>query len=119
MTTPATPPDDDAIERLLAGDALARRGEHVDDAGFTARVMAALPAPIALPRWRKPVEWLLAGTAGLALAASFPAVATDVAREMFRMIATQPISLPFVTGVLGAMGVATFAATAWFLRAED
>ena len=35
------------------------------------------------------------------------------------MIATQSISLPFVTTALGAIGVATFAATAWFLRSED
>ena len=34
-------PDDDWLERALRDDAVERRAEHVDDAGFTARVMAA------------------------------------------------------------------------------
>ena len=111
--------DDDALERLLADDALALRAGHVDDAGFTARVMAALPAAVALPRWRKPVEWILAGTAGLAIAASLPAVVHDLAREMFRLLATQSISLVTVTAVLGTLGAGTFAAAAWVLKSED
>lgn len=111
--------DDDALERLLADDARALRAGHVDDAGFTARVMAALPAPVALPRWRKPVEWVLAGSAGLAIAASLPAAVHELAREMFRLLATQSISLPAVGAALGALGVGTFAAAAWFLKTED
>ena len=42
------------MEQALVHDAREHRDGYVDDAGFTASVMAALPAPapLALPRWR-------------------------------------------------------------------
>ena len=116
--------DDDWLERALRDDAVEHRAAHVDDAGFTARVMAALPAPVAagltlsLPRWRKPVEWALWGIAGTAIAATLPAVATDVAREMFRLVAAQPITPVYVLATLAAMGAATFGGAAFVLRRE-
>jgi hypothetical protein len=116
--TPATTPGDDWIERMLADDASEHRASHVDDGGFTARVMAALPAPFAAPRWRKPIEWALWGIAGTAIAASLPGVATDVAREMFRLVAAQPISLTYVAAALVAMGAATFGGAAFVLRRD-
>ena len=83
-------PDPHARRRLARASRCAatparHRAGHIDDGGFTARVMAALPAPLAAPRWRKPVEWALWGVAGTAIAASLPGLATDVAREMFRL----------------------------------
>ena len=80
MTAPvekieSDPAFDAWLERALADDAAEHRAAHVDDAGFTARVMAALPAPLAAPRWRKPVEWALWGVAGTAIAASLPSAA--------------------------------------------
>jgi hypothetical protein len=80
--------------------------------------MAALPAPLALPRWRKPVEWALWGVAGTAIAASLPGLATDVAREMFRILASQPISLPVVAAAFLAIGAATFGGAAFVLRRD-
>jgi hypothetical protein len=113
-------PNFDWLERALRDDAVEHRAGHVDDAGFTARVMAALPAPVAvaLPRWRRPVEWALWGIAGTAVAASLPSLATDVAREMFRLIAAQPIAPMHVLAALAAMGVATFGGAAFVLRRE-
>ena len=112
--------DDDWLEGLLVADARDARAEHVDDAGFTARVMSALPAPVALalPRWRKPLEWALWGIAGTAIAASLPTMATDVAREMFRLVAAQPISPVHVLAALAAIGAATFGGAAFVLRRE-
>ena len=118
--TPDIDRDDDWLERLLVDDAHESRAAHVDDAGFTARVMGALPAPLALafPRWRKPLEWALWGIAGTAIAATLPSMATDVAREMFRLIAAQPISPAHVLAVLAAMGAATFGGAAFVLRRD-
>ena len=114
----ATLPDDDWLERALTRDAREHRALHVDDGGFTARVMAALPAPFAAPRWRKPVEWVLWGVAGTAIAAALPAVATDLAREVFRLIASQPISLPHIATALVAIGAATWGGAAYVLRRD-
>ena len=112
------PPPDDWLERALRVGAAEHRADHVDDAGFAARVMAALPAPLAAPRWRKPVEWALWGVAGTAIAASLPGLATDVAREMFRVLASQPISLPHVAAAIVAVGLATFGGAALALRRD-
>jgi hypothetical protein len=111
-------PDDDFVERALRLDAREHRAVHVDEGGFTHRVMAALPAPLAAPRWRKPVEWALWGVAGTAIAASLPGLATDVARELFRLVASQPISLPTIAAALLAVGAATFGGAALVLRRE-
>lgn len=115
-TTPAPLPDDDWLERALVAEAREHRAAHVDDAGFTARVMAALPAPFAAPRWRRPVEWTLWGIAGTAIAASLPSFATDVAREAFRLVAAQPISLPHIATALVALGASAWAGAAYVLR---
>lgn len=113
-------PTFDWLERALRAEAVDHRASHVDDAGFTARVMAALPAPVALamPRWRKPIEWALWGIAGTAIATLLPSLATDVARETFRLIAAQPIAPMHVLAALAAMGAATFGGAAFVLRRE-
>jgi hypothetical protein len=108
----------DWLEQALRLDASEQRAGHVDDGGFTARVMAALPAPLAAPRWRKPVEWALWGVAGTAIAASLPGFATELAREMFRLVASQPISLPHIATALVAIGAATWGGAAYVLRRD-
>ena len=60
----ATNADDDWLDAALRADGREHRAEYLDDAGFTARVMAALPAPTALPAWRKPALTLLVGARG-------------------------------------------------------
>jgi hypothetical protein len=60
----------DGLDRLLADDARAHRGSYVADDGFSARVMSALPpplAPITLPAWRKPAVMALWGVAAAGL----------------------------------------------------
>lgn len=115
-TDPArTDAADDWLERALAADAIEHRAAHVDDAGFAARVMGALPAPAPLTRWQRPIRWTLAGVAGAAIAAAVPGFAADVAREVFRAIAAQPVSLASVAIVLAAVGAATLGAAAFVL----
>jgi hypothetical protein len=108
----------DWLEQALRVDAAEQRADHIDDGGFTARVMAALPAPLAAPRWRKPVEWALWGVAGTAIAAALPGVATEFARELFRLVASQPISLPHIATALVAVGAATWGGAAYVLRRD-
>ena len=113
------PPDADWLDAALAADARDHASAYVDDRGFTARVMAGLPAPLpAAPRWRRPVLVALwtAAVAGAALA--LPGVALDVGREAFRMLAAQPVSLPQIATALAAAGIATWGAAAWALRSD-
>lgn len=115
--TPDT--NDDWLEQLLAADGAAARGEYIDDAGFTAKVMAALPAPMTLPSWRKPAVFALWGVAAAALAVAAPGAVLDVAREAYRLLATQPVSVAGIAGAAATMLAATGAAAAYLLRQND
>jgi hypothetical protein len=121
MTTmPHTDPDlrDDEpwLDALLSQDAAAQG--YIDDAGFTAATMSALPPPAALPRWRKPALTGLWATAGLGLAFVLPGTALDVAREAFRLLAGRSFSLSELAVVLALLGVATWTGTAVALRRD-
>jgi hypothetical protein len=45
-------------------------------------------------------------------------VVVDVGREAFRLLATQPVSLPQVGVMLAALGLGTWAAAAWTLQRD-
>jgi hypothetical protein len=111
--------NDDWLERLLVTDGAATRAEYIDDAGFTGKVMAALPVPMTLPSWRKPAVVTLWGVAAAALAIAAPGAVLDVAREAYRLLATQPISIAGIAGAAAAMLAATGAAAAYLLRQND
>ena len=113
------PPGDDAwLESLLDADATAARHDYIDDAGFTASVMNALPTPAALPRWRKPAVALMWATAGVAGAVALPGAVLDLTREAVRVVATQPVSLSGMAGALVVLAVATWAGTAFALQRD-
>ena len=110
--------DEDWIESLLRADARRGEADYVDDDGFTARVMAAIPAPVALPAWRKP---LLAGvwaTAGIGLATMLPAAMREAAQDALQFIASQHFSLSDIGVVLLAIAGASWAGTLYALRQE-
>jgi len=117
---PHTTPDlrDDAandwMEQALVHDAREHRDAYVDDAGFTASVMAALPAPapVALPRWRKPVLTSLWASAGLGLAFALPGTVLDVTRGAFGLLAGRPVSLYEIASIVVVLGLATWTGTA-------
>ncbi len=106
----------DWTDRLLAADASAHRDAYVDDAGFTARIMSALPAPAALPRWRKPALTSLWASAGIGLAFALPGTVLDVTRGAFGLLAGRSFSLYEVAAVVAALGLATWTGTAVALR---
>ena len=105
----------DWLDRLLADDAAAHARDYIDDAGFTAKVMAELPAPASLPAWRKPAVTALWAAVGLGLAFTLPGAAVDVAREAFKLFAAKPFSLSEVLAVIALAGAAmwTTAIVAW------
>jgi hypothetical protein len=116
--TPANHPGDDWVDVLLARDAAEHAADYVADAGFTARVMHVLPAPVTLPAWRKPFVTALWLVAAALVAAMLPGTAQEVAREAFRLFAAQPFSLSTVAFVLAAIGVATWTGAALALRSD-
>jgi len=120
QTTDSAADADDWLDGLLAADAAEHRAEYVADDGFTARVMAKLPAPmLALPAWRKPVLVALWAVAALALAIAMPGAVLEVGRSAYRLLAAQPVSLSGIAGAAVAMVGLTWAAAAYTLRRYD
>ena len=105
----------DWLDRVLADDARDHVSDYLADDGFTARVMATLPAPIAPPAWRKPVLATLWGVAAVGLALALPGAAVDVARETFKLLAAKPVTLYEIAAVLAVAGLGswTTAIYAW------
>ena len=85
------------------------------NAGFTAKVMAEVPAPASLPAWRKPAVTALWAAAGLGLAFTLPGAVVDVAREAFKLFAAKPFSLSEILALLAVAGAGmwTTAIVAW------
>ena len=111
--------NDDWLEGLLVADGAASREAYITDDGFTAKVMAALPAALTLPAWRKPALVALWGVAAGAVAIAAPGAVLDVAREAYRLLATQPVSLAGIAGAMAIMLALTGAAAAYMLRSND
>jgi hypothetical protein len=109
---------DDWLDQLLARDAAEHASHYIGDEGFTARVIAALPAADALPAWRRPIVAALWLVAAALLATMLPEAALDVARETFKLLAARPVSLSTVALVIGAMGIATWTGAAVVLRRD-
>jgi hypothetical protein len=114
--TPATDAGDDWLDALLRDDGRDHRATYLDDEGFTARVMTALPAPVALPAWRKPALTALWAVAGLGIAYALPGTVVDVAHEVLRVILGQRVSLGGIAVGMAALGASAFAAAAYMLR---
>src|SRR5262245_53689664 len=103
------PSSDDWLERALAADAKEFRADYLGDDGFTARVMAGLPAPAAvLPAWRKPAVFALWTLTAIGAALALPGAAADVAWESLSFIARHKISVTDVATALLALGAASW-----------
>ena len=63
---------DDWLDAALRADGREHRADYLDDDGFTARVMAELPAPATLPAWRKRALIALWAAAGVGIAVALP-----------------------------------------------
>jgi hypothetical protein len=125
MNTSPTSPDTDSapsrdwLDGLLESDARDERSAYIADAGFTARVMHALPAPLALPAWRKPAVVALWGAALAGISLALPAAALDVAREAYRLLGAYPVSLSGMVGALLFAGTLSWSVAAYALRASE
>ena len=108
----------DWLDAALRDDGVVHRAGYIDDGGFTARVMSALPPPATLPAWRRPVLVALWGLAAVGIALALPGAMMDVAREVLRALGGQPVSLLGIsTGVI-ALAAATWAAAAYALHRD-
>ena len=110
------PAEDDWLDAALLADGREHRAAYLDDNGFTARLMSALPAPITLPVWRKPALTALWAAAGIGIAAALPSAVVNFAHEVLRMIVGQPVSMTGIAASVVALGTATWGATAIALR---
>jgi hypothetical protein len=114
----ATPEAGDAwLESVLRNEAADHAHAYVDDAGFTSRVVDALPAgEHAVPAWRRPAVlglWTLAAAGG---AVALPGVAIDVGREAFKLLVAHPVSLPQIAAAVVVVALGTWSAAAYALR---
>jgi len=109
---------DDWLDSLLRADGLEHRSEYVDDDGFTARVMAALPAAPALPAWRKPALAALWAVAGIGIALALPGTASDIAHEITRAILAQRVSAAGIGAALVVLLASAWTAAAVALRGD-
>jgi hypothetical protein len=108
----------DWLDALLERDGCEHRGDRLDDDGFTARVIAALPPAAALPAWRKPALAALWAVAGIGIALALPATVTDVAHEIMRTILAQRVSVAGLGAGLVVLVASTWAAAALVLRTD-
>lgn len=113
---PRPPDGGDWLDGLLRDDGEAHRHAYIADDGFAARVVAALPAPATLPRWRRPALIGLWVTGGVGAAWAAPGVVLDVVRECVRVIGGQPVAATDVAAGILALAIAAFAAAAVSLR---
>jgi hypothetical protein len=110
--------DDGWLEQALKADAREQAAAYIADDGFTAAVMARLPAPAALPAWRRPVLALLWLIAGGAVAVALPDLFYDVFRSLVTMVVAQPLTLSRIAVVIMLLGAATWSTIVYAMRAE-
>jgi hypothetical protein len=117
---PLSPTDtgDDWLDAALREDGREHRAGYLADNGFTARVMAMLPAPAALPAWRKPALAALWTAASVGIALALPGAYTDVAHEFLRLVVGHPVSFAQIAAGVLALGIGSWAATAYALRRD-
>ncbi len=114
-----SPNGEDWLQRLLLDEARAHRDGYITDDGFTTRVMGKLPAAVAAPAWRKLALVVMWGAVAVAVATVLPQVFVDAAREVYKLVAAQPVSLSAIGGALLAACALTWGGAAYALRAAD
>src|SRR5512132_2324766 len=102
---------DDWLDAALAADAAEHRAAHIDDDGFTQRVMATMPPVVRTPAWRRNAVVALWAAAGVGAAFVLPGAFVDVAREAFRLLGGHAVSLSGIAAAIAAGAAATWAAT--------
>ena len=111
-----TGPADDWLDAALRTDAREHRGAYLADDGFTARVMAKLPAPATLPAWRKRAVVGMWAVASVGIAVALPGAYTDIAREFLRVAVGHPVSLAQIATGVVVLAIGSWTAAVWALR---
>jgi hypothetical protein len=108
----------DWLDTMLVAAGQEHRAGYLADDGFTARVVAGLPVPATLPAWRRPALAILWAVAGIGGAFALPGAFADVAREFFRVVGGQPVSVAEIGVAVAVVGAASWSAAAWLLRSD-
>ncbi len=98
----------DPVDELLA------RRRHLDDGGFTDRVMAGLPPP---RRWLRALPLVLGGLAAASVAAWVLPGALEAATQALR--AWQPAEVGFPAAALGAVAAVAAVVYGWLSLALE
>lgn len=109
-----------AVDDWLDAALRAQRAQAIADDGFAARVMAALPAPIAAkaPSWRRPVVMAMWTPAIVGIAFSLPGAMEDAVRGVYRVLTAYPVSIPELAIVLAAAAVVTWTAAGYAVKSR-
>ncbi len=118
MQTNHADADNGWLEQVLKADAREHASAYVADDGFTAAVMARLPAPATLPAWRRPVLAMLWLIAGGAVAVALPDLFYDVFRGLVAMVVGQPLTLSRIAVVITLLGATTWSTIVYAMRAD-
>ena len=118
MNTNRVDADDGWLEEALKADAREHAAAYLADDGFTAAVMARLPAAATLPAWRRPVLAVLWLIAGAAVAAVLPDLFYDVFRGLVAMVVGQPLTLSRIAIVILLLGATTWSTIVYAMRTE-
>jgi hypothetical protein len=108
----------DWLDTALAAAGREHRADYLSDGGFTARVIAELPVPASPPAWRRPALAILWAVAGIGGAFALPGAFADVAREFFRVVGGQPVTVAGIGVAVAVVGAATWSAAAWLLSSD-
>jgi hypothetical protein len=108
----------DWLDTMLVAAGQEHRADYLADDGFTAKVVAGLPAPATPPAWRRPALAILWAVAGIGGAFALPGAFADVAREFFRVVGGHPVSVAEIGVAVAVVGAATWSAAAWLLRSD-
>jgi hypothetical protein len=118
MNTRPPVPDDDWLDQALRTDALEHAGGYLPDDGFSAKVLARLPEPAALPAWRRPVLIALWAIVAVAAIAALPVWFDDLFRSIAGLLVGQRLRLVDYATLLALLGSVTWGALFFAARAE-
>jgi hypothetical protein len=119
MDTDRVASDDGWLEQALRADAQSHADAYVADEGFTAKVLAQLPRPAALPAWRRPVVALLWLIAGGAVVVLLPDLFYALFSGLVALLVGQPmLTWSHLAVALMLLGGATWSALVYAMRTE-
>ena len=109
---------EDWMDALLRAESRERASDYLSDDGFTARVLAVLPAVSSLPAWRKPLVALLWTFVAVASLVAMPGIADDVLRGVAGLIFGHRLSFTEIAAAITLLGAVTWSALVYAARTD-